>query len=289
MATQRALVGALLLACIAAGIAWWLARPKRGLPALPLLVLTPDMEKRTAAIAGSEFRECAHCPAMVVLPAGKFLMGSPSGQGTADEQPQHEVAIARPFAAGKFEVTFDEWDRCAAEKACVSAADSDWGRGQRPVINVTWADAKQYVAWLARLTGKPYRLFSEAEWEYAARAGSTALYSFGDDPVGLVEHGWFATNSNSRTQPVGQKRPNAFGLHDMYGNVWEWVEDVWHPSYDGAPSDGRAWSDGDDAHVVRGGSWNYGPDSLRSASRNGFGPLSRGYLVGIRVARSLNP
>ena len=159
------------------------------------------------------------------------------------------------------------------------------------MILVNWEEAKGYVAWLKRVTGKEYRLLTEAEWEYAARAGSPARYSFGDAEAQLGEHAWFSGNSETKTHPVGKKKPNAFGLHDMHGNVWEWVEDAWHDNYKGAPLDGSAWLQNRHAsrHVVRGGSWNFAAVDDRSANR--FGPATdyRGIALGFRVGRTLSP
>jgi Sulfatase-modifying factor enzyme 1 len=184
------------------------------------------------------------------------------------EDPPHEVTIAKTFAVGRTEVTFAEWDICVAEGACLKASDSGWGRGDRPVINVSWDDAKEYVAWLSRITGKDYRLLSEAEWEYAARAGTTTPYSWGDN-IGKGNANCRGCDSQwdgKQTAPVGSFKPNAFGLYDMHGNVIEWVEDRWHESYGGAPTDGTAWlQDGDASRpIVRGGSWVSGPQDLRA-------------------------
>ena len=206
-------------------------------------VLSADRER--ALKPGDSFRECAKdCPEMVVVPAGEFMMGSPPGEkGRYDnEGPQHPVTIKRPFAVSKYEVTFADWDACVSVGGCPQegrADDSGWGRGNRPVIDVSWDDAKAYVAWLSRMTGKPYRLLTEAEYEYAARAGTTTAYPWGD------EIGENNANCNGcgrewlrQTAPVGSFAPNAFGLHDMLGNVWVWVEDCYHATYDGAPPDG---------------------------------------------------
>jgi formylglycine-generating enzyme required for sulfatase activity len=221
---RQALVVALLALV---GVGWWFLqeqyywRSKMG-PS----VLTAEQEKEKAAKPGSDFKECATgCPTMVVVPAGKFTMGSPESEKDRSriEGPQHEVTIAKPFAVGKTEVTFAEWDACVAAGACPKVPDMSWGRDNRPVINVSWDDAKQYTAWLSRITGKNYRLLTETEWEYAARAGSETRFSFGDDETQLDQHAWYSRNSNVKTQPVGEKRPNAFGLHDMHGNVLEWV------------------------------------------------------------------
>src|SRR5262249_14598581 len=207
-------------------------------------VLDAAQENDKASHPGSEFTECANgCPTMIVVPAGRFMMGSPATEKdrAPNEGPQHQVTIAKPFAVGRTEVTFAQWDACVAAGACDAARDSTWGRGDRPAINVTWDDAERYAAWLSGMTGKAYRLLSEAEWEYAARAGSETQFSFGDDDSRLGDYAWYFANSERKSQPVGGKAANAFGLHDMHGNVFEWVEDHWHESYEGAPSDGSAW------------------------------------------------
>ncbi len=173
-------------------------------------------------LAKQEFKECSQCPVMVVVSAGEFMMGEKSDQ--------HKVTIAKPFAVSKFEMTFDDWDACVVFAGCGQVSDSGWGRGNRPVINVTWDDAKKYVAWLSKLTGKSYRLLTEAEWEYAARAGSTTAFSWGDD-IGMGNANCDGCGSQwdrKQTAPVGSFAANAFGLHDMHGNVWEWVEDCWN-------------------------------------------------------------
>ncbi len=251
-----------------------------------------SLEQERGARPGSDFTECARgCPTMVVVSAGKFVMGSPPDEKdrSPSEGPQHEVSIARPFAVGRTEVTFEQWDACVAAGACEPARDSTWGRGDRPVINVIWDDAKQYVAWLSRVTGKEYRLLSEAEWEYAARAGTQTRFSFGDDDSQLGRYAWYRDNSDRKTQPVGEKIANAFGLHDMHGNVFEWVEDLWHPTYEGAPMDGAVWLDNGTPgrRVVRSGSWYYDSPSLRSASRAGPPAQLRDGNVGFRIARTL--
>jgi formylglycine-generating enzyme required for sulfatase activity len=175
------------------------------------------------------FRECADCPEMIVVPAGDFMMGSPptDKDRSNHEGPQHKVTIAQPFAVAKFEMTFAEWDMCADYGDCDRhIADERWGRGRQPVINVGWDDAQQYVAWLSRLTGKPYRLLTEAEYEYAARASTTTAYSWGGE-IGKGNANCDGCGSQwdgKQTAPVGSFAPNAFGLHDMAGNVWQWVQ-----------------------------------------------------------------
>jgi formylglycine-generating enzyme required for sulfatase activity len=216
------------------------------------------------------------------------MMGSLVNETGRDvnEGPQHEVKIAAPFAVGKTEITFDQYDACVAAGACQRPPDSGFGRGDRPVINVSWDEANAYTAWLSHMTRKKYRLLTEAEWEYAARAGGSSRWSFGDDEAQLGEHAWFKGNSDGTTHPVGKKKPNAFGLYDMHGNVWEWVEDCYVGNYDGAPNDGSArTSDRCSARVLRGGSWLSSPPNLRSAQRLSFGPGLRDNYGGFRVTR----
>src|SRR5262245_4152912 len=235
-------------------------------------MLTAEQEMEKAAQPGAEFKECTRCPVMIVVPAGRFIMGSPGTElGRAGaEGPQHEVTITKPFAVSRFEVTFDQWDACVTAAACPRVDDS-WGRGDMPAINVSWIDARQYVGWLSQATGKPYRLLTEAEWEYAARAGATTAFSRGDEAGGgNAACGECGSQWDGRqTAPVGSFKPNAFGLNDTHGNVWEWVEDTWHESYDGAPTDGSAWvRDGDpDYRVIRGGAWRNETEHLRASMR----------------------
>ncbi|MCY4513844.1 MAG: SUMF1/EgtB/PvdO family nonheme iron enzyme, partial [Candidatus Tectomicrobia bacterium] len=200
-------------------------------------------------------------PEMVVIPAGSFRMGCVSGLDCeSDEKPVHTVTIPQPFAVSKYEVTFSNWEACVSGGGCKGyrPTDRDWGRGRRPVINVSWNDAKEYVDWLSSQTGQPYRLLTEAEWEYAARAGATTKYSWGND-IGRSRANCDGCGSpwdDSQTAPVGSFGANAFGLHDMHGNVLEWVEDCWNGSYSGAPSNGSAWLRGNcERRVLRGGSW----------------------------------
>jgi formylglycine-generating enzyme required for sulfatase activity len=247
-----------------------------------------------ALTPGQVFQDCSDgCPQMVVIPFGHFLMGS---ELYNREQPQHVVRFETTIAVGRFETTFDEWDACVRGGGCIGApSDEGWGRGRRPVINVSWNDAKSYVLWLSRKTGKTYRLLTEAEWEYAARAGSTTAYSWGDGiDCGKASYdggrgsdcaakGWFSLRG---TQQVGTYAANRWGLYDMLGNVWEWCQDNWHPDYHGAPKDGSAWGGGDASmHILRGGAWNYGPSGLRSADRNWFPANGHTSFIGFRVAR----
>jgi formylglycine-generating enzyme required for sulfatase activity len=224
------------------------------------------------------------------------------------EGPQRRVTIARPFAVGRYEVTFAEWDVCMAEGGCkYRPGDEGWGRGKRPVMKVSWYHiTEEYLPWLSRRTRKTYRMLSEAEWEYAARAGSTTRYHFGDSERDLCTYGNVADEAMKQkdkyriyvancldghvnTAPVGSFRPNAFGLHDMHGNVAEWVQDCWNASYKGAPSDGSAWTTGDcHVRVLRGGSWTEFPlQRLRSAYRARNVPGYPVNILGFRVARTL--
>ena len=257
-------------------------------------VLTAAAER--ALKPGDSFRECAKdCPEMVVVPAGEFMMGSTVNESDHydNEGPLHKVTISRPLAVSKFEVTFEQWDACVAFGTCAHVPDSNLGRGRQPVINVNWDHAKQYVVWLSEMTGRPYRLLSEAEWEYAARAGTTTAYSWGDD-FGINNancNGCGSEWDSRRTAPVGSFAPNQFGLYDMQGNVWEWVEDCLHANYEGAPNDGSAWiAQGEcNNRVIRGGSFVGYPVGLRSALRFWFTADDHGIDVGFRVARPLNP
>lgn len=243
----------------------------------------------------AEFKDCADCPRMVVIPAGEFTMGSPPSELGAEAQ--HRVTIAAPFGVSKFEITFAQWDVCVADGGCngYSPDDEGWGRGQRPVINISWEDAKAYATWLGNKTGKPYRLLSEAEWEYAARAGTTTRYPHGEKvspDEANYDRGVDGSGDVNRehTMPVGSFAANDFGLHDMHGNASEWVEDCWHDEYSAkAPTDGAAWLEGGSCagRVVRGGSWEDSEVELRSAARTGGNKEDRFYTDGIRIARSL--
>lgn len=231
-----------------------------------------------------KLRDGTDAPAMVWLPKGKFKMGS---NENAPEKPIHEVTINYELAVGKYQVTFAEYDKFCDSTKRHKPDDKDWGRGNRPVINVTWHDAREYCEWLSEQTGQYYRLLSEAEWEYACRAGSTEKYCFGDDVHQLGNYAWFYGNAGGKTHPVGQKKPNQFGLYDMHGNVWEWCEDVWHENYNGAPTDGNAWVIGGDSNnrLFRGGSWHFDDFDLRCAYRE-WNDTTLGYFDGgFRLSR----
>lgn len=272
-------------------------------------------DKERTLKPGDSFRECLKdCPEMVVVPAGSFLMGSPDGEKGRypSEGPVHPVTIVKPFAVGKFTVTWDDWEVCVTMRGCDGrpTGDAGFGKGNRPVINVTWDQAQSYVAWFGRMTGKEYRLLTEAEWEYAARGVTSKdaphpAYPWGDDDI--CKHANLADKSYSKrysgeavdcddkwqnTSPVGSFPANAFGLHDMHGNVFQWLQDGWHENYEGdPPSDGSEWiKDADTSRrVVRGGSWGSGPRDLRSASRGRDSTDGRYDIIGFRVGRTLSP
>jgi formylglycine-generating enzyme required for sulfatase activity len=293
---MQALFGVLVAAIIAGLAAWRYEQPLKEdiywFTDVHGHVLTAAPE-RALKPGDPPFKECTDCPEMIVVPAGEFMMGSPANERDKDESPQHGVTIAKPFAVARFELTFDEWDTCAAHGDCdphISASRS--GRGRQPVINVGWDDAQRYVAWLSRMTGQPYRLLTEAEWEYAARAGTTTAYYWGDE-IGKGNANCFGCGSQwdgKQTSPVGSLKPNAFGLYDMAGNVSQWVQDCHHDNYNGAPIDGSAWTSEDCiGHVLRGGSWIYYPRILRSAARDWLAAGLRSNHLGFRVGRTLTP
>ena len=240
--------------------------------------------------SGETFQDCDECPKMVVIPSGRFTMGASSSEGgDDDERPMRRVRIDYQFAVGVYEVTFDEWYACVDAGGCGNYIPDDkgWGRGNRPVINVSWYDAQSYVRWLSDRTGKTYRLLSESEWEYVARAGTETAYSWGDS-VGVNRANCAGCGDQwSKPAPVGSFKANGWGLYDMHGNVWEWVQDCWNANYEGAPTDGTAWLSGDcGLRVRRGGSWGFEPWYLRSAYRDWYTTGSRYYVNGFRIARS---
>ncbi len=237
---------------------------------------------------GESFRDCQKCPEVVYIPAGSYIMGTDEG-GKA-ERPAHKVSISKPFAIGKYEVTFDEWQACLDEKACKRLPDDHkWGRGRRPVVNISWLEANDYLRWLSAKTSQTYRLPSEAEWEYAARAGTSSKYSWGNK-IGNEKANCrdCAKEISHQTYPVGSFKPNPFGLYDVHGNVWEWVQDCWNPDYTGAPTDGSArQTDNCRKRVTRSGSWYYFSKNLQSRYRAKYMARAFSYGIGIRVLREL--
>jgi formylglycine-generating enzyme required for sulfatase activity len=260
-----------------------------------------DRTERTNAGGDNSFRDCwlrdsnPVCgPEMVLVPAGRFLMGSPKGQGEANEYPQHEVVIPQAFAVGKYPVTFDDWEIAFSDGGVSYRPESDFGGGRRPITRVSWNDAQAYVRWLGRKTGKLYRLLSESEWEYSCRASTVTAYSFGDT-ISRDQARFSQSQSGRAGGPteVGTFPPNAFGLFDMHGNVLEWCEDAWHDDYRGKPDSlkitAAAWTTGDASRrVLRGGSWYGRAKYLRSASRSRDTANSRGDYLGFRLARDLS-
>lgn len=248
---------------------------------------------------GDITRDCGQpiCPEMVVLPTGKYLMGSPGTEEGRDydEGPQRMVSIDNTLLVSRYEVTFEQWDYCFKEGGCTSRqSDRDWGRGSRPVVGVTWTDAQQYVNWLTAKTGMQYRLPTEAEWEFAARGvtQTTAVQSryFWGDQIGSKKANCRGCDPHQyvkKTEPVGSYQPNAFGLYDMHGNVWEWVQDCYQADgYAAAPSDGSPAAEIINCkRVLRGGSWRNAPKDLRSATRYSDSPHTGWDVFGLRVVR----
>ena len=311
---------------------------------LMVLAVAPESDYGQTGIGtpGSNFRDCAGCPEMIVVPAGRFLMGSPDSEaGRLDhEGPQRLVTIAKPIAVSRFEITRGQYARFVVETghdsgdACVVWTGVDGGEvvegrnwldpnfpqaDDHPAVCISWNDARAYIDWLSRKTSQPYRFLSESEWEYMARAGSTTRFFFGDDEAGICGYAnvpdvsakpdsrgsnWQYVNCDdgygAQTAPVGSYAPNAFGLYDVHGNVWEWVEDCYHNSFAGAPTDGTPWISGEcEARVVRGGSLSAPAYLSRSAVRF-FGALEfldesaketlgefRNFNLGLRIARDL--
>ena len=263
-----------------------------------LLAAAPKAERGPQV--GERIRDCPACPELVVVPPGRFKMGSRSAEigRSGNEGPVHRVTIGKAFAVGVYEVTFTEWDACQRDGGCPHNPGNTWGRGKRPVINVSWTDAREYVAWLSRKTGRRYRLLSESEWEYVARAGTTTPFHYGStvstEQANYNGNHTYGSGRKGRyrkqTVPVGSFPANAFGLHDVHGNVREWVEDCWHGDYRGAPANGNAWVRGRNCsrRVLRGGSWIIELQGLRSAYRDRNPTGYRDYDAGFRVARTLN-
>jgi formylglycine-generating enzyme required for sulfatase activity len=281
-------IGGALVVMGAVGI-WLVIRPPTdGVP------LSPERER--ALKPKDAFKECATCPEMIVVPAGSFTMGSPESEPgrSSEESPQHAVTLARQLAVGRFAVTFDEWDACVADGGCNGYKPSDQG----PVINVSWDDAKAHMAWLSKKIGRAYRLLSEAEREYVTRAGTTTPFWWGSSIStsqanydGNYTYGGGAKGEyRAKTLPVDSFQPNPWGLYQVHGNVWEWVEDCWQDNYNGAPTDGSARTSGDcHFRVLRVGSWNNSPQSLRAANRIRLTSGNRSDLIGFRVGRTLTP
>jgi len=234
-----------------------------------------------AQAPGSSFKDCDDCPEMVVIPAGSSLVGSASPSAESYEKPEYRVTIARPFALGKYEVTQAEW------MAVMGNNPSSYIGPRRPVEGISWTEAQDFARRLSMKTGKRYRLPSEAEWEYSARAGGSTNYLLSNDPREIEQYAWTAQNSGRMTHPVGEKPANRFGLHDMIGNVYEWTQDCYRDNHVGAPTDGSAVGGANCSHVVKGGSHYSGPENLRPADRGRLVPEMYDSTLGFRVAREL--
>ncbi|TFW07524.1 formylglycine-generating enzyme family protein [Oxalobacteraceae bacterium OM1] len=254
-------------------------------PAVP-----PAAQEQTAplpapATAKGELRDCDQCPVMVSVPAGSFTMGSNSSDPS--EKPAHAVAVRKPFAIGKYEVTADQWKACVAAQACTAAGTET---GNAPIRDVSWDDAQAYVKWLSKTTGHAYRLPTEAEWEYAARGGSATRYWWGEQMQKGKANCKDCGNpwKDAAPTPVGSFAPNGYGLHDVNGSVWEWVQDCWHNNFKGAPADGHAWEESNcRARVIRGGSWREGATYMPVTTRFKYDSAVRQSQNGFRVARDV--
>ena len=266
--------------------------------ALAVAALALGAASRAAEPAPHTLKDCAQCPEMVVVPAGEFMMGSPVGEKFRGDEALHRVTVPA-FAASKYEITFAEWDACAADGGCggLRPDDHKWGRGRQPVTEVSWNDGQAYARWLSAKTGKHYRLLSEAEWEYAARGGTTTPFGVGD----TLSSGQANFDASDKTLlnpkgakrgkpvPVGSFAPNAFGLHDMQGNLWEWVEDCWNDQYGpNTPNDSKPATAGEcGGHLLRGGSWEDYAGDVRAAARVASQSDDHSWSDGLRIARDL--
>lgn len=267
---------------------------------------------KTEVIFQDKFKTGHSGPKMALIPAGIFQMGSPDQElGRQVHERLHQVCIEKPFALSIYAVTFAEYDTYCQVTNQPKPFDQGWGRGSRPVINVDWFEAFAYCEWLSKLTGQRYGLPTEAEWEYACRAGTKTAYFFGDDPARLDDYAWYIDNSDFVYHPVGKKKPSPWGLHDIHGNVAEWVIDEYRPNFYAKFKDkvaknpvALAKPEQEYSHVVRGGSWDDEADMLRSAARRGSNPdwkiqdpqipqsiwyHTDALFVGFRVVRPLNP
>jgi len=259
-------------------------------PPLPgAVALRPVKPEPVPMEVGQEFRDCETCPLMVVIPAGAFQMGS--NDRDRNERPVHEVVFSNNFAIGKYEVSLKEWRACVEAGGCRRIIEAEiFDDESHPVVNVTWDDAKQYARWLSRKTNRQYSLPSEAQWEYAALAGSSSVFWWGNSRgVALANCKDCGSQwDGQKAAPVGSFKSNPFGLHELHGNVWEWVEDCWHRNYKGAPEDGSAWVTGSCSRsVLRGGSWRDTSEAAQATTRGRFGHGSR-MDFGFRMAAKVN-
>jgi len=222
-------------------------------------------------------------PDMVMMEKGSFIMGDTTNSGTVNERPAKKIEIDHEFFISKREITFEEYDKFVKDTKRISPNDEGMGRDKHPVINVSYEDAKAYLEWLSRKTGDKYRLPTEAEWEYASKAGSDSRFFFGDSVKDLKNYGWFWDNSDMRTHPTGEKLPNMWGLYDMAGNVWEWCEDYFVDDLSFVPINGTAYNVSTGQRVIKGGSWNDYGINLRHSNRLGFTPTIKMNDTGFRA------
>ena len=259
-------------------------------PAPPVATQPESAPARTpvAAHGIKGARDCENCPEMVVLQPGPFVMGD--SHGDRSERPAHRVTISKPYAIGKYEVTVAQWNACVQAEACKAVTSTAGSPDKSPARDISWTDTQRYVRWLSKQTGQNYRLPTEAEWEYAARAGTSSRYWWGEKmQAGMANcKGCGGDWSNDAPANVDALPPNPFGLYGMNGGVWEWVEDCWHKDYDGAPTDGSAWTSSDcRENVIRGGAWRNDSTYAHSASRFTYDTSVRYILNGFRVAKTL--
>ena len=255
---------------------------------VPAPAPAPAPASTKAVAAGTDIKDCPACPTLVTIPAGTFTMGSNTSDPS--EKPAHQVSVGAPFAIGRYEVSVQEWEACAAAGACQKIAQRPNGSPNAPMRDVSWDDAQQYVKWLSSTSGKPYRLPTEAEWERAARGGTATRYWWGEQmaqgKANCKECGkpWV----EDAPANVGSFGANPYGVYDTSGSVWEWVADCWHNNYKGAPEDGREWDDANcRVRVIRGGSWREGAPYMVASTRFKYDASVRHSQNGFRVARSL--
>jgi formylglycine-generating enzyme required for sulfatase activity len=252
--------------------------------------VAPAAPKSTRKVAtGDGFKDCPTCPEMVAISPGQFVMGD--NRGDRSERPAHRVRLSKPFAIGRYEVTVGQWSECVKAGDCKTVSANIRTSDDAPIRDVSWDDAHDYVRWLSKLTGQPYRLPTEAEWEYTARAGSSTTYWWGNKMVPGKANCKDCGGQWDQKLPaeIGSYEPNPFGVYDMNGNVWEWVRDCWHRNYSGAPDDGSSWDEpGCTVKVIRGGSWRNDKTYVHSASRFKYDNYVRYLLNGFRVAKSMD-
>ena len=271
-----------------------ISEQERGLLQTLSVSLAAQPGLRSGEVFRDRMKNGTNGPEMVVIPAGKFRMGDIQGKGSKDEQPVHEVPFRKPIAVSRYEITFNQYDEFAKASGRQLPDDEGFGRGRRPVIRVSWNEAVEYAAWLSQQTGKHYRLPTEAEWEYAARGGTDTAYWWGNEmKPGFANCTSCGTPPDERqTMPVGSFKPNPFGLYDTVGNVREWVQDCWHDSYQGSPSDGSAWEKEHNGNcngrVHRGGAFrSVNKGNVRSSSRAMYRADARPDHVGFRLVREI--